>query len=458
MGYFSYFVSPNPNLPTGTQITNIAYVQFDENPVIATDQVNDEDPSQGVDPNKMAIVTLDNSPPTSSVTSLPAIEPNSNFTVYWSGTDIGSGVASYNIYVSTNGGGWMLWQSATTNTSATFTGQMYNTYGFVSVATDNVGNQETLRANADAVVIVTDHTPPVLAAITNRTLHVGQGIRFTNVVNDPTVSSPTLQYSLGSGAPAGAWINPTNGHFGWNPGIAQASTTNNISVIVTDNGYPPMSATQSFTVVVQDYIAVSLGSTVVATNSTGSVALPVYASAPITNLQFTLIYPPDQLTNFTLLFNNVLVGTASVTELAPGQAVFALGTGAGQSLLGSQPIGEIEFNSLVNQRSAFVYLQTGTPVALRTDGTLADYTVGGQGRVTIVGQESLVEAVLAGDGGRNLIVYGPLGASYQVESCNILGPERWTDTAMSITMTNLFQSFQLAPDTNSATFYRTRAQ
>jgi hypothetical protein len=359
-GYFSYFVAPNPNLPTGTQITNIAYVQFDENPVIATDQVNDEDPSQGVDTNKMAIVTIDNSPPTSSVLGLPAIETNASFTVQWSGTDNGSGVANYNIYVSTDGGAWTLWQNATANTSATFTGQMYNTYSFVRVATDNVGNQEILRTNADTVLSVTDHTPPVLAAITNYALYVGQGIRFTNVVSDPSVSSPTLHY------------------------------------------------------------------------------------------------PPDRFTNFTILATNGLVGSASITTVTPEQSHIVVGTSTGQFLIGSQPLGEIGFNTIADQESAFVYLQTDTPLALKRDGTLADYAVGGQGRVTIVGEESLVEAVLAG-GGRTLVVYGPVGASYQVESCNALGVSgAWTNTDISVTMTNIFRNFQLAPDTNSATFYRTR--
>jgi len=33
-GYISYIISPNPNLPTGLQISNVASVQFDQNPAI----------------------------------------------------------------------------------------------------------------------------------------------------------------------------------------------------------------------------------------------------------------------------------------------------------------------------------------------------------------------------------------------------------------------------------------
>ena len=46
---------------------------------------------------------------------------------------------AYNVYVSDDGGPFTLWQSDTTATSATFTGQVGHTYAFYSVATDNVG-------------------------------------------------------------------------------------------------------------------------------------------------------------------------------------------------------------------------------------------------------------------------------------------------------------------------------
>ena len=76
---------------------------------IATDQVNDEDPSQGIDPTKQALITIDNTVPTSSVDPLPATESSTSFTVSWSGSDgDGSGIAYYNVYVSDDGGAYRL--------------------------------------------------------------------------------------------------------------------------------------------------------------------------------------------------------------------------------------------------------------------------------------------------------------------------------------------------------------
>src|SRR4029079_2751698 len=51
--------------------------------------------------------------------------------------------------------------------------------------------------------------------------------------------------------PAGATID-TNGVINWTPTEAQGPSTNTITTIVTDNGVPPLSATNSFTVTVTE--------------------------------------------------------------------------------------------------------------------------------------------------------------------------------------------------------------
>ncbi len=160
-GDIQFLTQPNAGLPTGTQIRNVAYVTFDQNGSIATDQVDDEDPSKGHDPNKQALVTIDSGPPSSSVASLPAVSSTTNFTVNWSGNDDtgGSGIGSYTIYVSDNEGPFTPWLSATTETSATFAGQDGHTYGFFSVATDNVGNVQSTPSSAQATTTV-DATSP----------------------------------------------------------------------------------------------------------------------------------------------------------------------------------------------------------------------------------------------------------------------------------------------------------
>ena len=161
MGYLTYTVKAKPGLSTGTQIRNVADVTFDLGKTIATDQVSETDPTQGVDPNKEALVTIDSAAPNSTVAVLPAVSTTTAFTVSWSGTDDtgGSGIASYTIYVSDNGGPYTPWLTDTTLTSAPFVGQDGHTYHFYSVATDNVGNQERPPTSAQAMTTV-DANPP----------------------------------------------------------------------------------------------------------------------------------------------------------------------------------------------------------------------------------------------------------------------------------------------------------
>ena len=87
-GHVSYHVKPKPNLPLGTEIRNVAYIQFDVNPIISTDQIDPHDPSKGVDPNKQALVTIDSILPASSVAALPAVTTTPSFLLCWSGTDL----------------------------------------------------------------------------------------------------------------------------------------------------------------------------------------------------------------------------------------------------------------------------------------------------------------------------------------------------------------------------------
>jgi len=88
--------------------------------------------------------TLDRTPPTSSVGSLPEFQHSTLFGVYWYGYDATSGVASFDVqYKDGSGGLWTDWLVGTSQDSSTFAGgQDQHTYYFRSRATDNAGNVE----------------------------------------------------------------------------------------------------------------------------------------------------------------------------------------------------------------------------------------------------------------------------------------------------------------------------
>ncbi len=108
---------------------------------------------------------MDTTPPTSTISPLPQRETSLVFPVSVTGSDGGSpasGVASYDIYSSTNGGTWTFWTNVpATSPTASFTGQSNTTYAFYSIAHDLAGNVQADKPFIEASTYVPDLTPPV---------------------------------------------------------------------------------------------------------------------------------------------------------------------------------------------------------------------------------------------------------------------------------------------------------
>ena len=102
------------------------------------------------------------------------------------------------------------------------------------------------------------NTPPTLAAITNRTVNVGQTVAFTASATDTDQPPQTLTFSLLAGA-TNATLNTNSGVFNFRPLVTQANSTNSFTLKVSDNGTPSLSATQSFAVIVNLLSAPGIG-------------------------------------------------------------------------------------------------------------------------------------------------------------------------------------------------------
>ncbi len=143
-GSVLFTVNAKQGLTTGTEIRNQASIVFDVNPPIDT---------------PVWLNTIDNTAPTSKVSPLPATQASANVAVRWTGSDIGSGVQDFTIYISDNGGPFAAWQSNTTATTATLAGTNGHTYRFYSVARDLVGNVEGAKSAAEAITTVVATVP-----------------------------------------------------------------------------------------------------------------------------------------------------------------------------------------------------------------------------------------------------------------------------------------------------------
>lgn len=147
-GFVTYTVKPLRAAETGDVIDAQARIVFDTEAPIDTPAI---------------FHTLDVGLPSSQVEALPATTAETTFTVRWGGTDAegGSAIRDYEVYVSTDGGDWTLWQLATTDTEALFEGEGGHVYAFYSLARDNAGNVEAAPAAADATIRVLAQTGSV---------------------------------------------------------------------------------------------------------------------------------------------------------------------------------------------------------------------------------------------------------------------------------------------------------
>ena len=98
--------------------------------------------------------------------------------------------------------------------------------------------------------ICATNTPPALAPIADRLAYLGDTVTFQALASDPDSPPEILAYTLAPGAPVSATIDLGTGIFRWLVAGVPALSTNPITVRVTDNGTPPLSATQTFSVII----------------------------------------------------------------------------------------------------------------------------------------------------------------------------------------------------------------
>lgn len=130
---------PAPGLPSGTEIPNVAEIQFEIfDPLVTPEVVN----------------IIDTDKPNCVVDDFPAVTSTEEFTVSWTGTDAVGEVEAYAVFVSANGGGWEPFLAETSETSAQFAGENGSTYDFLCAARDTAGNTEEDSLLAEATTTV----------------------------------------------------------------------------------------------------------------------------------------------------------------------------------------------------------------------------------------------------------------------------------------------------------------
>jgi len=309
--------------------------------------------------------------------------------------------------------------------------------------------------------------PPVLATISNAIVlpdgFLGIRLQAWDVDGDQ------LMFKLGAGAPFGASItnyssrelarlstngppDSTNVLFSWSPTRAYASTTNLITVLVTDNGSPPLSATQSFTVIVQDYLELTVGSTNAYGGQSVGVPINLASSDGVTNLLFNMPWPAGQFTNATLAVTAQGIASGSLQDQITNFLI-EIHLMPGHVLQGTQQIAQLSFLAVSNQHSAFVPLPIGSVIAAKPDASDYSNYIPHAGLVAVVRTESLLEAAVSTDQSRYLALFGRLGVRYQLQySTNLAIQGNWRPL-LDYLQTNIVMTIDM-DSSNPTIFYR----
>jgi hypothetical protein len=303
------------------------------------------------------------------------------------------------------------------------------------------------------VVVNEVNSAPVLAAITNRTINEGFLLLVTNQVTDFDLPPNQITFSLGANSPIGAAINATNGIFRWRPTETQGPGTNLITVTATDNGVPPLSATQQFIVIVRDTLAdftLAIGSTNLFLGESNAVPLSLGTGVELASVQFMLEADATRLAGLQWVNFAPEVEGALLVSNAPNRWRYQFSVKPGQTLQGVMTLAQLRFVAQSNAHSAIVPLQLLAADGLRPDGTTLPNPGTFGGRLFLVGPEPLLDI----GRGPILTLYGHPGTACGLQyRTNLSTGSLWTDFSR-FTLSGRFQRLTNAPAAGNIMFYR----
>jgi PKD repeat protein len=317
--------------------------------------------------------------------------------------------------------------------------------------------------------------PPILDPIPDQIAQVLMPLLVTNCAANSSLVSRPLTFGLCIGTPGGVRMKEvcidgstnkvcTNGVLGWIPTREQARSTNTIMVWMRDSGSPPVLATNTFTVVVDDYAELSVGGTILFTGLTSSVPVTLMSSLPatviaavgLTNVEAVLHVSEAQLTELALTDWAPELGNAVVQKQAADTWQIQFTAAPGQVLQTTQQLAQLQFLA-VSTNSAFVPLQVSDVTAFQMNGQSVWRTLAGDGRAVVLGNEPLVEALPKTNGYPDIVVYGAPGTGYDVLFSPVAATGAlWQPVWLGTMPSNMQMPVSGLTNTESTMFFRAR--
>ena len=293
------------------------------------------------------------------------------------------------------------------------------------------------------VVVKEVNQAPAMAPLDTMTVNEGSLLEFTMTATDPDLPANALAWSLETPVPSGILFDSNLGTFRWMPTPLQGPSTNRLQFVVTDNGVPPLSATQSVTIIVRDTqgdFVIQPGSTNLFAGETNAIPLTLAAGVDLTSVSFQLASDATRLTDLALSDLAPAVGNASLISAGSNAVALAFDALPGQTLVANAPLASLGFRAWPNATSGFVYLTPSALLGLRTSGAALTNGLGHIGRLTVIGNEPLLKNLRGTS--RTLIVWGIPGI-YTIEwstradgGWQTLGQVTITDNAASLPLTD----------------------
>jgi hypothetical protein len=376
-----------------------------------------------------------------------------NVSLAWSAsTD--TNVTGYYLYCGETNGVYTSRIDVGLTTMATITGLTGRSVIYYFAATSyNASRTESVMSSAVQFTTSSNYSP-ALAPLPSVAGHVNSLLVVTNTVTDQNSSKPSISFSLASG-PSAMRIKSNSGTISWRPQLTDGGTTNLVSVKVLDNS-TGLYDMQSFNVVISNAVQVSLSNVVVALGNTGVSPITVAVSAPVTSLSFVLDAPSNRVSNVTV--TSLIPGVATVTQSPAGAAhsTVTITALSGQVLSGTQQIAQVSFLATANLISAFAVENISAVASTQANGQPVVNCFGGSAQLVLVGAEPLASPMFLTNGTPCLILYGPAGNTFQIQSSpNPMTPGTWTPYLTSGTLTaNLTQIFTNVPTSATPKYYR----
>lgn len=271
---------------------------------------------------------------------------------------------------------------------------------------------------------------------------------------DLDLPAQSLSFSLGANAPDGAFIYPQSGVFYWRPTELQGPSTNLITIIVSDNGTPSLSASREVSVVVVDSLpdfVLGVGSTNLFVSQSSFVPIQVVSGLELTNVSFTLEVPVARLTGLEL--ESAMAGVQpGLGSGSAGIYTVTLTTVPGQSLIGDHVAARLYFAADSNEHSAIVPLNVRQLAGTLGSGLTLSKGAANNGSVIVIGREPVL--TMTGVPQPALSLYGKPGSHYLIQALPSLRTNLpWADV-LDFNLTNSWQTLGWSNAGDAGRFFR----